>query len=146
MNLAMWLTIEPKMKVGVWYKKNATTFGTIAKTSVWEPLLFYGDFREHKADFDVFEIPNQLQSEKKYHKSVKQINLLRTLVENYSSDLVVDPFGGCGTTLIACEQTNRSCYMMEIEPRYVQVIINRWEAYTGQKAIKLMKENLQIEA
>lgn len=47
---------------------------------------------------------------------------------------VLDLFGGSGTTLIACEQSGRKCYMMELDPRYVDVIVKRWEALTGQKA------------
>lgn len=50
---------------------------------------------------------------------------------------VFDCFGGTGTTLIASEQNNRTCYMMEIDPKYVDVIIKRWETFTGQKAIKV---------
>lgn len=52
-------------------------------------------------------------------------------------DNVIEPFGGSGTTLIACEQTNRKCFCMELEPKYVDVIINRWESLTGKKAVKL---------
>jgi DNA modification methylase len=58
----------------------------------------------------------------------------------YSSkrnETVVDLFGGSGSTLIACEQTNRRCYMMELDPHYCQVIIDRWEKLTGEKAVKL---------
>jgi len=47
-----------------------------------------------------------------------------------------DPFLGSGSTLIACEQTNRVCYGMEIDPAYIDVIIQRWENFTGQKAVK----------
>jgi len=50
--------------------------------------------------------------------------------------IVYDPFGGSGSTLIACEQLNRKCFMIEIDPVYCQVIINRWEKYTGKKAVK----------
>lgn len=54
------------------------------------------------------------------------------------SDLIdYDPFLGSGSTLIACEQTGRVCYGMEIDPGYVDVIIERWENFTGQKAVKL---------
>lgn len=53
------------------------------------------------------------------------------------NDIVLEPFGGSGTTLIACEQLGRKCHIMELEPKYVDVIINRWETYTGKKAIKL---------
>ena len=48
---------------------------------------------------------------------------------------VLDVFGGSGSTLIACEQTNRNCYMMELDEKYCDVIINRWEQFTGEKAI-----------
>jgi DNA modification methylase len=49
--------------------------------------------------------------------------------------LVYDPFLGSGTTLIACEQTGRVCYGMEIDPVYVDVIVRRWEVFTGKKAV-----------
>lgn len=49
--------------------------------------------------------------------------------------LVLDPFLGSGTTLIAAEQLGRKCYGMEIDPRYVDVIVRRWEDFTGQKAV-----------
>ena len=52
-------------------------------------------------------------------------------------DIVYDPYGGSGTTTIACEQLKRKCYMMEIDPIYCSVIIERWEKYTGAKAKKL---------
>ena len=48
-----------------------------------------------------------------------------------------DLFGGSGSTLIACEQLGKTCFMMELSPNYVDVIINRWETFTGQKAVKL---------
>lgn len=50
---------------------------------------------------------------------------------------VLDAFGGSGTTLIACEQTGRICRMMELDPHYVDVIIDRWETMTGKKAEKI---------
>lgn len=53
------------------------------------------------------------------------------------AESVWDPFCGTGTTLIACEKTNRKCYGMEIDPSYCQVIIDRWEQFTGKKAVKL---------
>ena len=54
-------------------------------------------------------------------------------------DIVIDTFGGSGTTMIACEQLGRKCRMMELDPHYCTVIIARWEKMTGQKAIKLNK-------
>ena len=49
--------------------------------------------------------------------------------------LIVDLFGGSGSTLIACEQLDRTCYMMELDPKYCDVIIKRWETLTGEKAV-----------
>ena len=55
-------------------------------------------------------------------------------IENFAKETVIDLFGGTGTTLIAAEQLHRRCFMMEISPRYCDVIIKRWEDFTGQKA------------
>lgn len=52
-------------------------------------------------------------------------------------DIVIEPFGGSGTTMIACEQLNRKCYMSELDERYCDVIIQRWENFTGKKAVKI---------
>lgn len=69
---------------------------------------------------------------------MKPIELISTcLTHNPKAETVLDLFGGSGSTLIACEQLNRSCYMMELDPKYCQVIINRWETYTGEKAEKI---------
>ena len=76
---------------------------------------------------------------KRHHPTQKPIALARWFLDRYSQDgdNVVDLFGGSGCTLIACEQSNRNCFMMELDPKYVDVIINRWEQFTGQKAVKL---------
>lgn len=51
--------------------------------------------------------------------------------------IVFDPFSGSGTAIIACEQSDRVCYAMEIDPTYVQLAIKRWEEFTGNKGVKL---------
>ena len=56
------------------------------------------------------------------------------LIASNDGSPVVDFFGGSGSTLIACEKTRRNCYMMELDPHYCDVIVARWEAYTGSKA------------
>lgn len=70
---------------------------------------------------------------------MKPLALIENAILNSTAegDLVLDGFGGSGSTLIACEQLNRTCYMMEIDPKYCQVIIDRWEALTKQKAVLL---------
>lgn len=73
------------------------------------------------------------------HPTMKPIPLIINAIENSSEpdDIIVDLFGGSGSTLIACEQTNRICYMMELDPKYVQTIINRYEIFAKRKAIKI---------
>ena len=53
-----------------------------------------------------------------------------------SGDIVLDGFLGSGSTLIACERAGRRCFGLEIDPRYADVAVRRWESYTGQKATK----------
>ena len=73
------------------------------------------------------------------HATPKPIALCSRAIKSSSreEETVLDLFGGSGSTLIACEQLNRTCYMMEIDPVYCDVIIKRWENFTGQKAVKL---------
>lgn len=73
------------------------------------------------------------------HKHAKNVNLSASFIKHFTkiNDKVLDCFGGSGSTLIACEQTNRKCYMMELDPHYCQVIIDRWEEFTGGKAEKI---------
>lgn len=73
----------------------------------------------------------------KIHGATFPIDLPSYIIQNFSKYSVLDLFGGTGTTLIAAEQLHRQCYMMELDPYYCQIIINRWEEYTGQKAEKL---------
>jgi site-specific DNA-methyltransferase (adenine-specific) len=76
---------------------------------------------------------------KRYHPTQKPIKLCEWFIKRYSNDdnAILDLFGGSGSTLIACEQLNRKCYMMEYDPHYIDVIIQRWENFTGEKAVKL---------
>jgi len=77
----------------------------------------------------------------KLHPTMKPVGLFSYEIENSSKkgELVLDLFGGSGTTIIACEQINRRCYMMEFDPIYADVIIKRWEDFTGKKA-ELIKD------
>lgn len=75
----------------------------------------------------------------KLHPTMKPIKLIARFLINSSrpGDVCADPFGGSGSTLIACEQLGRRCRMMEIDPHYCDVIIDRWETFTGKKAVLL---------
>jgi DNA modification methylase len=73
------------------------------------------------------------------HPTMKPIKLIARQVKNSSriGEKVLDLFGGSGSTIITCEQLNRKCYTMEYDPHYVDVIIERWENFTGEKAVKI---------
>lgn len=68
---------------------------------------------------------------------MKPVRLISRFIYNNSEegDVVADIFGGSGTTMIACEQLKRKCRMMELDPHYCDVIIDRWETFTGGKAV-----------
>lgn len=124
--------------------KNSPTFslGRLDYDYQHEPIL-YGWKKSHrffgKGDHkkSVWEIDKPRKSP--LHPTMKPVELVANAILNSSleSEIVADFFGGSGTTLIACEQTNRKCYMMELDPHYCDVIIERWEKLTGKKAVKL---------
>lgn len=76
------------------------------------------------------------------HPTMKPITLIGYLISNSSSkgEKVLDLFGGSGSTMIACEQLERVCYTMEYDPKYAEVILDRWEKFTGEKAVLLDKK------
>lgn len=73
------------------------------------------------------------------HPTMKPLTICGQMIRNSSRKgaIVLDLFGGSGSTMMACEQLNRTCYMMEYDPKYVDVIIDRWELLTGKKAVKI---------
>ena len=127
----MWLKNQPTFsmnRLDYDYKHEPILYGWNKKHE------FYGNGKFNKS---VWEIDKPKKSN--LHPTMKPIELIVNAIQNSSKDddIVLDVFGGSGSTLIACEQTNRRCYMMEMSPKYVDVIINRWETFTGQKAVKL---------
>ena len=73
------------------------------------------------------------------HPTMKPLKMCGELIRHSSKpkELVLDLFGGSGSTLVTCEQLGRTCYMMEYDPQYADVIIDRWEQLTGNKAVKI---------
>lgn len=86
-------------------------------------------------DGDVIRERKQLVND--LHPTMKPVRLIAKLILNSSNkgDAVLDLFGGSGTTLMAAEQTGRNAFLMELDPKYVDVIIARWENFTGGKAV-----------
>jgi len=125
----------------IWCKNNHV-LGRCDYNYKHEPLLFgwidthnfYGN-GEHK--FSTWNIDKPHKSD--LHPTMKPVELVVNAIKNSSKkdNIVLDVFGGSGTTLIACEQTDRTCNMMELDPIYVEVIKSRWERFTGAKAEQL---------
>ena len=94
---------------------------------------WFGD----KAQSNIWSFSREIKREEQgNHPTPKPINLISIALVNSSKEknIVLDVFGGSGSTLIACEQLNRKCYMLELDPKYCDVIIKRWETLTGKKA------------
>ena len=107
----------------------------------FEPILYGWNTKKHywcgsRKECDVWDIPRPNTSPE--HPTMKPIALCERAIKNSSKpgDLVLDLFVGSGSTLIACENTNRRCYAMDIEPKYCSVTLERWEKLTGKKAVK----------
>lgn len=104
-----------------------------------EELLKYAKSlmqKEEAGDSTVWRLHREMKYD---HPTQKPIKLVSIAIRNSSKrdDLVLDLFGGSGSTLIAAEQLNRTCYTMELDPKYADVIIMRYEKLTNQKAVKL---------
>lgn len=130
------------------YKEAQMTYpwrGWILKT---ESILLSSCGRPHWSDvkpyvhdaYRVLAVCGELDDESQWHGSVKPLIVVKDLLSRISNsdDIVFDPFLGTGTTLIAAEQLGRKCYGIEIEPKYCDLIIERWQNLTGGKA-KLVK-------
>lgn len=94
---------------------------------------WYGD----NAQVSVLSVPKPQRSDE--HPTMKPLELIEIGIKNSSKvgDVVFEPFSGSGSTLLACERLTRKCRAIEIDPRFVQVCITRWEKMTGRKAVKL---------
>ena len=127
------------------WNKDSITFGRQDYQWKHEPCLYgWKDGASHFWNSDrkqttVLDFDRPTKS--KLHPTMKPIPLFDYQIKNSSKrgQKVLDLFGGSGTTMIACEQNGRKAYLMEIDPKYADVIINRWEEFTGKKAEKISK-------
>lgn len=137
-----------QVKHELMWLKNSPTFsmGRLDYDYQHEPILygwnkshvFYGKGEQNKSVWK-FDKPRKCD----LHPTMKPIPLVVNALLNSSkeNDIILDAFGGSGTTLIACEQTNRNARLMEFDAKYVDVIIDRWEKFTGEKAVLLNAES-----
>lgn len=118
----------------VWDKENTGNFADaeLAWTSFDKGVKLYHFMWNGLAR----EGSRKVEGVHRVHPTQKPVGMLANILKDFSeeNDLILDCFGGSGSTLLACEQTGRKCFMMELDPHYIDVIIKRWEDFTGQKA------------
>ena len=142
--------------VNHWYSKSQWTFITEDNykklrnyCNKKEYNVFKKDYDDLKKEFystrayfdnthdnmtDVWQFERVRSEERHGHATPKPVEMIERIIKSSSQKKVIEPFLGSGTTLIACEKTNRKCYGMEIDPHYCDVIVKRWEEFTGKKA------------
>lgn len=136
-------TVDLELRENLIWVKNSMTLGRQDYQWRHEPCLYgwkkgasHNWFSDRKQT-TVMEFDRPTKSVE--HPTMKPIPLFAYLIQNSSQEgwNVYDSFGGSGTTIMACEQLNRNGFSMELDPHYCDVIINRWETYTGKKAEKI---------
>jgi DNA modification methylase len=137
----------PITDIGLEYKsiiiwvKNQSPMGGGAYRRRYEPIVygnFSGDFYgKPYAEDDVWEFDRTRKND--LHPTMKPVDLVKNVLSHgsKSGNVVLDLFGGSGSTLIGAEQTGRKAFVMELDPKYCDVIVKRWEEFTGKKAVLL---------
>lgn len=113
-------------------------------TRVWEPIFVFkchkdkkriSDLSTHETEFNFWDINNAGALHEQHRAAFpvalpgKALDLVKT------AESLFDPFGGSGTSMIACEKRGKKCFMIELDPIYIDLIIERWETFTGKKAV-----------
>ncbi len=124
------------------WAKNHFTLGRADYQRQYEPILYgWKDGVQHywcgpRDEADVWHIKKPQKND--LHPTMKPVELMERAINNSSKtrDIVLDPFGGSGTTLIACEKSARRARLIELDPKYVDVIIKRWQEFSGKQATR----------
>ena len=127
----------PKPKSVIVWVKNNWSMGDLEHEHArqTELIVFYSGKNHRWAKKRPTDFVEARRTGNKLHPTQKPVELIAEIV-GWCVGSILDPFMGSGTTLIACEQLNRKCYGMEIDPLYCDVIVNRWENLTGRKAVR----------
>ena len=119
--MIVWNKVNPAQHLDKYFKQH-------------EIIFYYGDFGGHKTlRGDVWELKRQRNT---VHPTMKPIELIdMAMLDQPNKKIIYDAFGGSGSTLISCEKNRRDCRMMELDPKYCDVIIKRWQEFTGKQAV-----------
>jgi DNA modification methylase len=120
-SMIVWNKVNPAQHLDKYFKQH-------------EIIFYYGDFGGHKTlRGDVWEVKRQKNT---VHPTMKPVELIdMAMVDQPDKAIVYDAFGGSGSTLISCEKNHRHARLMELDPKYCDVIIKRWQEFTGKQAI-----------
>ena len=124
------------------WAKNTFTLGRADYQRQYEPILYgwpEGQNRHWCGDRDQGDVWNIKKPQRNdLHPTMKPVELVERAIRNSSrpGDIVLDPFGGSGTTLIAADKTGRIGWLIELDPKYVDVIVRRWQDWSGQEAYR----------
>lgn len=118
--MIVWDKVNPAQHLDKYFKQH-------------EIIYYYGDFGGNKTlRGDVWQLKRQRNE---LHPTMKPVELIEMAInDQLGKKIIYDGFGGSGSTMIACEKTSRHARLMELDPKYCDVIVKRWEDYTGQKA------------
>ena len=118
--MIVWNKVNPAQHLDKYFKQH-------------EIIFYYGDFGGNKTlRGDVWEMKRQRNT---VHPTMKPVELIdMAMVNQPKKKTVYDAFGGSGSTLISCEKNHKDCRMMQLDPKYCDVIIQRWQNFTGQTA------------
>ena len=124
--MIVWDKVNPAQHLDKYFKQH-------------EIIFYFGDYGGHKTlRGDVWTLKRQKNT---VHPTMKPVELIEiALHDNAGKKIVYDGFGGSGSTMIACEKLGRQARMMELDPKYCDVIVKRWEDFTGKKAVLLTDE------
>jgi DNA modification methylase len=122
------------------WAKNHFTMGRADYQRQYEPILYgWKDGNEHfwcgaRDQSDIWFVNKPVKND--LHPTMKPIELVERALHNSSKtkDIILEAFGGSGSTMIACEKTQRRARLIELDPKYVDVIVNRWQEFTGKEA------------
>lgn len=119
--MIVWDKVNPAQHLDLYFKQH-------------EIIFYHGPFGGNKTvRGDVWQIKRQQNT---VHPTMKPVELIEMALSDHpGKKIVYDSFGGSGSTLIACEKTNRQARLMELDPKYCDVIVKRWQDFTGQKAV-----------
>jgi DNA modification methylase len=146
-NQQIYFEIEPTFNTMVWYKKFGISRGFVSFATLTEPIYVYGKCPIRRYDTDFFEfMTDRTEGLHDEHPCPKPMKFMVALIEPQTKkdSIVLDVFGGSGTTLIACEQTNRICYGMEISEAYCDTIRRRYWKFTHNNNEDGWKEGTPI--